>query len=143
MRWRNVSSSIRPANQEKRRRPAVYANGRRCSASCGPGAWPTSITRAPATAPVTGIPTTFGQARQAWSNSRWRSSAATIATPMKRLFALLLFLPLTTHAWTRASDEKIAKKSAALAPPDLRLLLDHFDSDYKLGLERAQAEEGA
>jgi hypothetical protein len=62
---------------------------------------------------------------------------------MKRLFALLLFLPLTAHAWTRASDEKIAKKSAALAPPDLRLLLDHFESDYKLGLERAQAEEGA
>jgi hypothetical protein len=62
---------------------------------------------------------------------------------MKRLALLLLFLPITAHAWTRASDQRIAKKSAALAPPDLRLLLDKFETEYKLGLERAQAEEGS
>jgi hypothetical protein len=61
---------------------------------------------------------------------------------MRRLgFVLLLVFPLTATAWTRASDERIAKKSAALAPPDLRLLIERFESDYKRGLERAQAEE--
>jgi hypothetical protein len=52
-------------------------------------------------------------------------------------------LPTKASAWTRVSDERIAKKSAALAPPDLRLILDHFDGDYRHGIERAQAEEGA
>ena len=56
-------------------------------------------------------------------------------------FVLLLVFPLTATAWTRASDERIAKKSAALAPPDLRLLIEKFESEYKQGLERAQAEE--
>ena len=61
---------------------------------------------------------------------------------MRRLgIVLLLAFPLTASAWTRASDEKIAKKSAALAPPDLRLLIERFESDYKTGLVRAQAEE--
>ena len=61
---------------------------------------------------------------------------------MRRLGIVLLFLfPLTASAWTRASDERIAKKSAALAPPDLRLLIERFESDYKAGLSRAQAEE--
>ena len=61
---------------------------------------------------------------------------------MRRLgIVLLLVFPLTASAWTRASDERIAKKSAALAPPDLRTLIERFDSDYKRGLERAQAEE--
>jgi hypothetical protein len=62
---------------------------------------------------------------------------------MKRIFALIVFLPLTAHAWTRASDERIAMKGAQLAPPDLRLLLEHFESDYKQGLARAQADEGS
>ncbi|MBV9495817.1 MAG: hypothetical protein JOZ54_16335 [Acidobacteria bacterium] len=62
---------------------------------------------------------------------------------MKRLVAILLFLPLSAHAWTRVSNERIAKKSAELAPPDLRMLIDHFESDYKVGLDRAEAEEGA
>jgi len=61
---------------------------------------------------------------------------------MKRLAIALLFLTLPAHAWTRASDQRIAQKSAALAPPDLRLLLTKFESDYTLGIERAQAEEG-
>ena len=63
---------------------------------------------------------------------------------MRRLAIVLLcaFFPLTASAWTRASEERIAKKSAALAPPDLRLLIEKFDGDYRLGLEQAQADEG-
>lgn len=61
---------------------------------------------------------------------------------MRRLgIVLLLAFPLTASAWTRASDERIAMKSAALAPPDLRLVIERFEGDYKRGLERAQAEE--
>jgi hypothetical protein len=61
-----------------------------------------------------------------------------------RRSALILFLlfPLTATAWTRVSDEKIAKKGAALAPPDLKMLIERFETDYKRGLERAQADEG-
>lgn len=55
---------------------------------------------------------------------------------------LLLLFPLTATAWTRVSDERIAKKSAALAPPDLKMLIERFEIDYKRGLERAQADEG-
>lgn len=60
-----------------------------------------------------------------------------------RRFALILLLafPLTALAWTPASDAKIAKKAAALAPPDLSMLLTRFEGDYKRGLERAQAGE--
>ena len=64
---------------------------------------------------------------------------------MRRLgivLALLLF-PLTATAWTRASDERIASKAAALAPPDLRMLLEKFETDYKAGLMRAQSDEGS
>jgi hypothetical protein len=57
-------------------------------------------------------------------------------------FVLLLLFPLTAFGWTRASDEKIAKKAASLAPPDLRQLIEKFESDYKTGLQRAQADEG-
>ena len=61
---------------------------------------------------------------------------------MQRLgIVLLLLFSLQASAWTRASDERIAKKAAALAPPDLRLLIEKFETDYKRGLERAQAEE--
>ncbi|HKR64360.1 MAG TPA: hypothetical protein VJZ00_11565 [Thermoanaerobaculia bacterium] len=54
---------------------------------------------------------------------------------------LFLFVPLTASAWTRASDERIAKKAAALAPPDLRMMFERFEGDYKLGLEQAQSDE--
>lgn len=62
---------------------------------------------------------------------------------MKRLAILILFLPITAHGWTRASDQRIALKGAALAPPDLRMLLQRFDTDYKAGIDRAEAEEGS
>lgn len=62
---------------------------------------------------------------------------------MRRLgIVLLLLFPLTATAWTRVSDERIAKKGAALAPPDLRMLIERFEADYKQGLARAQADEG-
>jgi hypothetical protein len=57
-------------------------------------------------------------------------------------FVLLLLFPLTATAWTRASDARIAAKGAALAPPDLRILIEKFESDYEQGLARAQADEG-
>ena len=60
-----------------------------------------------------------------------------------QIVLLLLFLPWTASAWTRASDERIAKKSAALAPPDLRTIIERFDADYKRGIAVAQAEEGS
>jgi hypothetical protein len=63
---------------------------------------------------------------------------------MRRLgFVLVLLFPLTATAWTRASDERIALKGAALAPPDLRMLIEKFETDYKAGLQRAQADEGS
>jgi hypothetical protein len=57
-------------------------------------------------------------------------------------FVLFLLFPITATAWTPASDERIAAKSAALAPPDLRLLIERFEPEYKQGLARAQADEG-
>jgi hypothetical protein len=63
---------------------------------------------------------------------------------MRRLgFVLLLVFPLTATAWTRASDERIAMKAAALAPPDLSMLIEKFEADYKAGLARAQSDEGS
>lgn len=63
---------------------------------------------------------------------------------MRARFALplLLLFALPLHAWTPAGDSKIARKAAALAPPDMRLLIEEFDGDFRAGLERAQAEEG-
>lgn len=54
-----------------------------------------------------------------------------------------MLFPLDASAWTRAADERIAKKSAELAPPDLRMLLTRFEADYRRGLERAQSDEGS
>ena len=63
---------------------------------------------------------------------------------MRRLgIVLLMLFPLSASAWTRTSDERIARKSAELAPPDLRMLLQRYESEYKLGLEKAQADEGS
>jgi hypothetical protein len=58
-------------------------------------------------------------------------------------FVLFLVFPLTATAWTRVSDERIAMKGAALAPPDLRMLIEKFEADYKAGLQRAQSDEGS
>jgi hypothetical protein len=63
---------------------------------------------------------------------------------MKRLAAALLFLSiaLPALAWTRAADQRIAAKSAELAPPDLRLIIDKFHDQYVRGTEDALATEG-
>jgi hypothetical protein len=53
----------------------------------------------------------------------------------------LLLLPVTASAWTRASEERIARKAASLAPPDLRNLIEKFEGHYKAGLERGDTEE--
>lgn len=64
---------------------------------------------------------------------------------MKRLLAIafVLLVPAAAGAWTHASDQRIAKKSAALAPPDLRLLIERYDADYQRGLTQAQSDEGS
>jgi hypothetical protein len=60
-----------------------------------------------------------------------------------RIVLFLLFLPLSAQAWTPAADARIAKKGAALAPPDMRMLIERFEADYQRGLERARSEESA
>ena len=63
---------------------------------------------------------------------------------MRRLAALLLVLiPLTANAWTRASDARIAQRSLELAPPDLQLILNRFEPEFASGMERAESDEGS
>jgi len=61
---------------------------------------------------------------------------------MKRAALLLVFLipsvlSVRANAWTRASNQRIAKKAAALAPSDLRTMIEQFNTDYQAGLARA------
>jgi hypothetical protein len=62
--------------------------------------------------------------------------------PLAAAILVTLLITLPAAAWTPKSDERIAKKAAALAPEDLRALIERFDGDYRSGLERAQADEG-
>ena len=64
---------------------------------------------------------------------------------MKRVLPALLigFFATSLNAWTPAGDERIAKKAAQLAPPDLRILIERFEPEYKQGLTRAQSDEGS
>lgn len=63
---------------------------------------------------------------------------------MKRVAVALLFLSiaLPVMAWTRPADQRIAAKSAQLAPPDLRLLINKYNDEYLRGLDEARASEG-
>jgi hypothetical protein len=63
---------------------------------------------------------------------------------MKRLAAALLFLSLAAPllAWTRAADQRIATKSAELAPPDLRIIINKYHDEYLHGVDDALASEG-
>ncbi|HEV7428632.1 MAG TPA: hypothetical protein VGQ46_19930 [Thermoanaerobaculia bacterium] len=63
---------------------------------------------------------------------------------MKRAAVALLFLSiaLPSSAWTRAADQRIAAKSAALAPEDLRLVINKFNDEYQRGIDDALATEG-
>jgi hypothetical protein len=63
---------------------------------------------------------------------------------MKRLGAALLLLStaLPAMAWTKAADQRIAVKSAELAPPDLRLIIRKYNKEYLRGVDDALATEG-
>jgi hypothetical protein len=58
------------------------------------------------------------------------------------LSSLVCLLATSLFAWTPASDQRIAQKGAALAPNDLRVLIEKYSDSYKQGLSRAEAEEG-
>jgi hypothetical protein len=60
-----------------------------------------------------------------------------------QIVLLLVLFPAAAQAWTHASDARIAKKAAGLAPPDLRLVIERFEAEYKRGVEKAQADEGS
>jgi hypothetical protein len=66
---------------------------------------------------------------------------------MKRAALLLVFLvplffiSISASAWTRVSDQRIAKKAAALAPADLRTIIERYHSEYQAGLTRPMAVE--
>ena len=63
---------------------------------------------------------------------------------MKRLAVALLFLSIALPgiAWTRAADQRIAAKSAPLAPEDLRLIIKKYNDEYMRGIDEALATEG-
>lgn len=54
---------------------------------------------------------------------------------MRPTLFLLLFVPMSALAWTPPANTLIAKKSAQLAPPDLRLLIEKFPAEYATGVE--------
>lgn len=55
---------------------------------------------------------------------------------LRPLVAILLFIgfPGIAGAWTAATHQRIAEKSAQLAPPDMRLLISGFERDFLRGL---------
>jgi hypothetical protein len=60
----------------------------------------------------------------------------------KRLLLVGLFLvPSLLLGWTPGAELRIARKSASLAPPDLKLLLDKYHAEYARGVLAAAAEE--
>lgn len=71
-------------------------------------------------------------------------STATIRS-MQRVFACIVVLACATsaHAWTATSDQRIASKAADLAPNDLRILIDKYNSEYQRGLSLAASDEGS
>ncbi len=50
---------------------------------------------------------------------------------------LLLAVPAAAFAWPTEAEVRIARKAATLAPPDLRLLLEKYESDYLRGVREA------
>lgn len=57
--------------------------------------------------------------------------------PIPRFFVLALLLPATSLAWTPGADQRIAKKSIQLAPPDLRFMIEKYKSEFDRGLASA------
>jgi hypothetical protein len=50
---------------------------------------------------------------------------------------LLLAFPAAAFAWSVDAESRIARKAAALAPPDLRMLLEKYESEYLRGVREA------
>lgn len=57
--------------------------------------------------------------------------------------AILLLASPPLLAWTRASDQRIARKATLLAPDGLRILLQKYPAEYQRGLARAARDEGS
>src|SRR5688500_19238195 len=57
------------------------------------------------------------------------------------LFCLLVSCFWLVTAWTPVSEQRIAEKSAMLAPPDLQLLLTKYAAEYKRGVTAAAGDE--
>jgi len=53
--------------------------------------------------------------------------------------ALALALPSIAFAWTPEAEERIATRSARLAPPDLKMLIEKYPDSYKAGYRKAAA----
>ncbi|GAC1435396.1 MAG: hypothetical protein NVSMB68_07580 [Thermoanaerobaculia bacterium] len=64
---------------------------------------------------------------------------------MKQVLSAIIVVATaaSAHAWTHASDQRIAAKAAQLAPNDLRVIIEKYGSEYQRGLERAAADEGS
>lgn len=61
---------------------------------------------------------------------------------MRRPFLLLLgLLSTSAFGWTAPAYEKIASKGAALAPPDMKLVIDKYAVEYRRGLQDASQFE--
>jgi hypothetical protein len=55
---------------------------------------------------------------------------------------LVLAFPAMAWAWTTEAEIRIARKASALAPPDLRLLLEKYEGDYLRGVRDAAEASG-
>ena len=53
---------------------------------------------------------------------------------------LLVAVPAAAFAWSAEAEVRIARKAAMLAPPDLRLLLEKYESEYLRGVRDAAAD---
>jgi len=97
--------------------------------------------------PFCGAPPTRRRFSPSRPPSRRRSTHSgfpvTIDHVRETAIVLTLLLCPPAFGWTRASDERIASKAAQLAPSDMRILIEAFETEYKEGLARAQAEEGS
>jgi hypothetical protein len=64
---------------------------------------------------------------------------------MQRVIAFIIAAAVasTAHAWTAASDQRIASKAAQLAPNDLRVIIEKYSAEYQQGLSRAALDEGS
>jgi hypothetical protein len=60
---------------------------------------------------------------------------------MRFLPAVFLLVPASLLAWTPATEQRIAERALRLAPPDLRLVAEKFQPEFRKGIADAAAEE--